>query len=188
MKLGKEHIQKIFLSLLALAFVIYVYDAYLLGPLNAQESGAKATIAKLQPQLRKAKEQINRSRAMESAYKTANDELAEINTMIPDGSPVTWQPTRIRDFFKQQGIRPVTTRLNGDAKDKIELSDNYKRLAWTIDLPKVRFAPLGIAISGLENEQSLLTITGIDISGSTGSDSSPEFQHASLTVKTIVKQ
>ena len=60
----------------------------------------------------------------------------------------------------------------------------FRRLFWTIDVPKVEFVPLGIAIAALENDQPLLEITNLQIEQS---KDNVQFQHATLTVATIVK-
>lgn len=60
----------------------------------------------------------------------------------------------------------------------------FKKVTWTIDVPRVEFIPLGIAISGLENDEPLLTIQNVTIEA-TREDA--QYQHATLILTTLVK-
>jgi hypothetical protein len=60
----------------------------------------------------------------------------------------------------------------------------FKRLVWSIDVPRVEYVPLGVAISCLENDEPLLTILNVAI------DTLPadaQYQHATLILSTLVK-
>ena len=182
MKFDKEQSKKVILSGLLLIALLYCYFSLLLGPLASHEAGAEKSMKDLQPQIAAARLQMIQTQAVEARAPVANETLEQIKSMIPEGAPVAWFPPRMVEFFKRQGIDKSSTRLTGEEADGG--LPGFRKLYWTIDLPKVEFAPLAIAIAGLENEEPLLEITGVEIG--TGGD--PQYQHGSLTVCTIVKQ
>ena len=182
MKFDKEESKKVILAALVLAAVLYCYFNMMLGPLSAREAGAEKAMEDLKPQLAAGRLQMAQTAAVEAKAPAANETLDQIKAMIPDGAPVAWFPPRMVQFFKRQGIDKTSTRLNGEQADPN--LPGFRKLLWTIDLPRVEFVPLAIAIEGLENEEPLLEITAVNIG--TGDD--PQYQHGSLTVSTIVKQ
>ncbi len=182
MKLDKEESKKIILSGLLLCGLLYCYFSMLLGPLAAHQESAEKTMKDLEPQIAAARLQMKQTQAVEARAPVANETLEQIKALIPDGAPVAWFPPRMVEFFKRQGIDKSSTRMNGESLD----SDlpGFRKLSWTIDLPKVEFVPLAIAIAGLENEEPLLEVNSVSIG--TGSDA--QYQHGSLMVTTIVRQ
>src|SRR5438067_1457951 len=183
MKLGKEEIQKIVLGAILLAGLIYCYFAMLLGPLSTGQVKAQKTIATLEPQIAEAKKQVQKTEAVKKQAPAANAVMEQLKAGIPEGAPVAWFPPRMSDFFKRQGIDKTMTRLTNELPEK-DLP-GFRKLVWTIDLPKVEYASLGIALAALENEEPLLQVAGISIEAS---KDDPQFQHATMTVATIVKQ
>jgi len=183
MKLGKEEIQKIVLGAILLAGLIYCYFAMLLGPLSTGQAKAQKTIATLDPQIAEAKKQVQKTEAVKKQAPTANAVMEQLKAGIPEGAPVAWFPPRMADFFKRQGIDKTLTRLTNEFPEK-DLP-GFRKLVWMIDVPKVEFAPLGIAIAGLENEEPLLEVTNVSIEAV---KEDPQYQHAILTVATLVKQ
>ncbi len=182
MKLDKEQGKKVILSAILLCALLYCYFNLLLGPLAANEVRAEKTMKELRPQIAAAKLQIKQTQAIEARAPVASETLEQIKGMIPDGAPVAWFPPRMAEFFKRQGIDKTATRQTGEQAAP-DLA-GFKKLTWTIDLPKVEFVPLAIAIAGLENEEPLLEVTGVSIG--TGAD--PQYQHGSISVTTIVRQ
>jgi hypothetical protein len=183
MKLGKDEIQKIFLAALLLGGVIYCYFTMLLGPLNRQEATANARIAELGPRLEEARKQIKRTQQLEQQAPESLAVLDSINSLIPEGAPIAWFPPKMAEFFKRQGVEKAAARLTNEEAEK-DLA-GYRRLIWTVDLPKVEFISLAIAIAGLENEEPLLEISNIQI------ESIPadvQFQHAMLSIGNVTKQ
>ncbi len=183
MKLGKDEIQKIALSAILLVALMYGYFTMLLGPLSSREARAMKDINTLTPQIADAKKQIANTANLEKQEPADSAVLDQIKGLIPEGAPVAWFPPRLADFFKRQGIEKCSARLISE----VPLKDvsGFRKLVWSIDLPKVGFIPLAIALSGLENEDPLLEITNLQVEANTAD---PEFQHAILTASTIVTQ
>jgi len=183
MKLGKEEIQKIILSALLLIGLLYCYFNLLLGPLSTREAKARATIATLEPQIADARKQIQKTGAIERQAPAAEAVIDQLKSSIPEGAPVAWFPPRMADFFKRNGIEKVQTRMTNEFGEK-DLP-GFRRLVWAIDIPKIEFAPLGIAIAGLENEEPLLQVSNVSVEAT---KDDPQYQHAVLTVATLVRQ
>jgi len=181
MKLDSEQIKKIFAALLVLAFILYAYFAFLLGPLQKSQQDATAGIASLEPQIADAKKQIARTAGLEKEAPQATAFLTDIKNSIPDGAPIAWFPPKMTEFFRSQGIEKCTTHLVSDGADSMP---GFRRMVWSIDLPKVEFIPLGVAISHLENNEPLLNILNVTIDA-TREDA--QYQHATLVLATLVK-
>ncbi len=154
MKIGKDDIQKIGLGLLLLLGLIYGYFAFLLTPLKQRQSAADKSIAALAPEIAAARAQIRATQTLEQKAPAAQAVVAQVNAMIPEGSPVAWFPPRLAEFFKSHGVARVATRLNNEAAEK--QLPGFRRLSWGVDLPKVEFARFAEALADLENEEPLL--------------------------------
>jgi len=183
MKLGKEEIQKIVLGGLLMLGVIYSYFDLLLGPLTKRAEQTQQSINALGPEIANAKALIAKAHQMEVDSPAATLPMRQVESMIPEGAPVAWFPTRMTEFFKKQGIDKVSTRMTGEAADK-ELP-GFRRILWGVDLPKVEFVPFGQALAALENEEPLLEISAMQIDSSRDD---VEMQHAFITLYNIVKQ
>ena len=61
----------------------------------------------------------------------------------------------------------------------------FRRLSWSIDLPKIDFVAFASALAQLENEEPLLEVVSLQID--TNREDS-ESQRALLTVNNLVKQ
>ncbi len=183
MKFGKEEIQKLVLGGLMLIGIVYVYFNMLLGPLGQRQDATRKSIADLEPQIAAAKAQIKKTESLEVAAPTATMMLEQVGAMIPDGSPVAWFPTRMGEFFKKQGIDKAATRMNNEYEDK-NLT-GFRRISWSVDLPKIDFLPFAAAIAQLENEEPLVTIGSLQID-TTRDD--VEAQHVLITMHNLVKQ
>ena len=186
MKINKEQLQKIFLiSLLAIGG-LYCYFDMLLGPLARQEEAALKRIEELQPKIMEAKKQLNRTHSIEEGDQNvgrARQIMEVIKASIPEGASVAWFPSRLSDFFSRQGIKKPLYRLNSETPDA-DLP-GYKDSFWSIEIPKIQFAALAIAIAGLENQEGLLQIRNLQI------EATPidvQFQRAQLTISTLVKE
>ncbi len=119
MKLEQEQIKKIGVALGVLAVLLYGYFAYLLDPLQVDESKANAGIASLTPQIADAKDQIGKTADLEKKAPQATAFLSDLKSNIPDGAPIAWFPPKMADFFKSQGIEKCTTRLVSEGDDEI---------------------------------------------------------------------
>ncbi len=183
MKLAQEEIKKIGIGLLGLGGVTFVYFTFLLGPLQDSQANARRQIADAQPKITLAKAQIAKKEAAEVAAPIASLTTKQITSLIQDGSPVAWYPPQVAEFFRREGIDKVATRMNSEAADK-ELP-KYKRISWTIDLPKVEFTSFAQALADFENEQLLSEIASVQIDILR---QDAESQHVSLTVNSLVNQ
>jgi len=183
MKFEAEEIKKAILSGIMVIIVLYVYNNMLLDDLNRREQHANEIIGSLNPQISKAREQIARTALLGETAPLDNQVLEQIKSSIPAGEPITWFPPRIVDFFKRQGIDKVAPPRKGTEAGDPNMP-GFKKIAWTIDLPRTEFIQLGIAIAGLENEDPLLEITGVQIEES---NDNFQYQHATLNVSTIVR-
>jgi hypothetical protein len=183
MQLNKEEIQKLILGGLLLLGVVYSYFDLLLFPLKKhQEATTKSTVA-LGPEIQNAQAQIKKTQDLEKTVSEKTVVARQVETMIPEGSPVAWFPTKIGDFLKHLGIEKATTKLNSETVEK-ELA-GFRRLAWGIDVPKVSYSQFGGAICALENEEPLLEVRSMQIDASRDD---AETQRAMLTVQNLVKQ
>jgi uncharacterized phage infection (PIP) family protein YhgE len=183
MKLGKDQIQKLALGALVLAAMLYAYFTMLLGPLATKQAKAEKAIHELEPQILEAKKQLQKTEQVRKQAPAANAVFDQLKSKMPEGAPVAWFPPRMAEFFKRQGLDKTLTRLINEVPVK-ELP-GFRKLVWAIDLPKAEFAPLGIALAALENEEPLLQITNITVEAT---KDDPQNQHAILTVATLVKQ
>ena len=163
--------------------LLYCYFSMLLGPLATSQAKAEKTIKDTEPQILAAKKQLQKTAQLKLQAPAANEVFDQLKSKMPEGAPVAWFPPRMAEFFKRQGIDKSLTRLANEFPEK-DLP-GFRKLVWAIDLPKVEFAPLGIAIAALENEEPLLQITNISIETV---KEDPQNQHAILTVATLVKQ
>ena len=181
MKLEQEQIKKIALSVLLLIALLYGYFTYLLGPLQKSERDATNGIGAVIPAIANAKLQISKTADLETKAPEATAFLTNLKNTIPDGAPIAWFPPQMADFFKSHGIDKCTTHLVSEGPDAMP---GFKKMVWSVDVPKVEFIPLGMAISSLENDEPLLTILNVTIDA-TREDA--QYQHATLTLTTLVK-
>lgn len=183
MKLGKEEIQKLVLGGLLVLGMIYSYFDLLLFPLKKrQEAAIKSTVA-LGPEIQNAQAQIKKTQDLERTVPEKTVVIRQVDSMIPEGSPVAWFPTKVGDFFKRQGIEKATTKMNSESPEK-ELP-GFRRLSWGIDFPKVVYGQFGGAIAAFENEEPLLEIRTMQIDASRDD---AESQRSTITVHNLVKQ
>ncbi len=183
-KFSKDQIQKMFLSGLLMVGLIYCYFTFLIGPLGKSEVSNAAGIAALDEELGKAKSEVKRSKAMQEQAHAAEETLAQVNDMIPEGAPIAWFPPRIHAFFERHNLKGVVVRPGSVDSAPDPAMHNFRNADWTIDVPQTGATPLGIALAGLENEEKLLEITRLQI---TTLADSPEKQHVSMNVTTLLK-
>ena len=183
MKVGKDEIQKIGLGVLLLLGLIYGYFSFLLTPLKQRQAAAQKSIKALVPEIATARTQIRTTQTLEEKAPAAQAIVAQVNAMIPEGSPVAWFPPRLGEFFKSHGIEKATTRLNNEISEK--QLPGFRRLSWGVDLPKVDFVRFGRALADLENQEPLLEVSSLQIE--TGRED-VQSQRALLTVNNIVTQ
>ncbi len=182
MKLGKDEIQKLVLGVMILIAVISAYFSLLLWPLQARQKLARVSIEELEPKITEAKAMIKASETAEKDAPKANALLGQVAALIPDGAPIAWFPPRVADFFKNRGVDKTVTR--NVAEDIEKDLPNFRRMLWSIDLPRVDFMPFAAALSQFENEEPLVQITSVVIEPS---HDDVQAQHAVLSVSNIVK-
>ena len=183
MKYGKDEIQKMVLGALLLVGLLYAYFDMLLGPLKRAQLMTEKSITEVDPEIARAKAEINRSRAVEASAPGARATVEQVSAMIPEGSPVAWFPPRLADFFKARGVERASTRMNSEASE--EGLPGFRRLTWGVDLPAVDFIALANSIAELENEEPLVQITSLKIDPAA---EQVEQQRVLLTVTNLVKQ
>jgi hypothetical protein len=181
MKLEQEQVKKLGLASVVLAAALYGYFAYMLGPLQDNEQKSRSGIASLQPQIADAKKQIVETAELEKKAPLATAYLKQLKDSIPDGEPIAWFPPKMVSYFKERGIPKCTTRLVSTAADEMP---GFRRMVWAIDLPKVEYVPLGLAIANLENTEPLLSVLNVTVDAVR---EDAQNQHATLIVSTLVK-
>lgn len=181
MKIEPEQLKKMGLVLGALGILLYVYFEFLLGPV--QDTGRKDTagIQTLEPQIADAKTQISKTGDLEKQAPNSTAYLTSLKNSIPDGEPIAWFPPKMNGFFKSHGIEKSGTHLSSEAPDPMP---GFRKIVWIIDLPKVDFTTLGLAICALENNEPLISVVSFTIDA-TREDA--QNQHVTLTISTLVK-
>lgn len=183
MKVGKEEAQKIVLGVLLGVGVVFGYFQWLLSPLQARHAATKKSVAALDPAISKAKAQIARDNEVRAQAPLAQATLAQIDGMIPEGAPVAWFPPRIGEFFKNHGVEKVITRMNSESAHPTLVG--YRRISWSIDLPKVECMNFGATLADLENTEPLIAIESLTMETIR---EEPDAQHVLLNLVNIVKQ
>jgi hypothetical protein len=181
MKLEQEQTKKLAISVTALVALLYGYFAFLLGPLKKGEKFATDGIALLEPEIASAKKQLVTTEDLEKKAPDATEFITNIKNGIPDGEPIAWFPPKIAQFFKSHGIEKCTTHLVSESPGNMP---GFRKIVWSIDMPKVEFAPLGIAIASLENDEPLLDILNVSVDATR---ENAQYQHATLVLSTLVK-
>ncbi len=183
-KLTKDQIQKIALSSLMMVGLIYCYFTFLIAGLNKADTAAAAGIDDLDKKIAAAKSTVKRSSSVEESARSAEETLAQVNDMIPEGAPIAWFPPRMTAFFARHNVKGTATHSAGiDATTDPTMHD-YRNANWTLDIPQVGTTALGITLAGLENEEKLLEITRLQVS--TQPDA-PEKQRVSLNLLSLLK-
>ena len=183
-KFNKDQTQKIFLSGLLMIGLIYCYFSFLITPMDKLDAVRATAITNLDTELAKAKTTLKRGKSVQEQAKSAEETLAQVGDMIPEGAPIAWFPPRIHAFFDRHAVKGSIVRPGALDSAPDPTMQNFRNADWTIDLPQVGVAPLGIVLAGLENEEKLLEITRLQIS--TQADS-PEKQHVSMNITTLLK-
>jgi hypothetical protein len=181
MKLEQDQMKKIGISLGVLIAFLYGYFTFLLNPLKDGEQKSIDGIASLGPQITDANKQIATTADLEKKAPAATAFLTNLKNSIPDGEPIAWFPPKMSAFFRSHGIEKCTTRLVSETDD---VMPGFRRIVWAIDVPKVEYIPLGVAISTLENDEPLINVLNVTVDASR---EDAQYQHATLTLTTLVK-
>lgn len=181
--MSKDQIQKICLSSLLMLGLIYCYFTFLIDPTSKADANNLIAIAALDAKLAEARSAVLRSRSIEDQARSAEETLAQVNEMIPEGEPIAWFPPKMHDFLERQNLKNATIRPTGGASAEAGMGD-LKSESWVIEIPQSAFNQLGIALAGMENEEKLLQITHLQI---TTQIDNPEKQHVLMTVVALEK-
>lgn len=184
-KLTKDQIQKLVLSAMGLAFLLYVYFSFFLGPLAKSRDAALANIRDRQEKLDSSKAEIGKAAKLEQTAKNATARFAAMKALNPEGAPIAWFPPRVKTFFANQQIDKATARLDGSNPVKQGELVGWTRYNWLIELPQTDYGAMGKAVAELENSDPLLTITKLIIHESSDQ---PQFQKVDLAVENLVTE
>ena len=182
-KLSKDQIQKLLLSVMGFFVLVYVYFSFFLGPLNGSRDAALAQIDELQGKVANSKNELSKTAKLEKQAETATNRFAALKALSPEGAPIAWFPPLIKTFFANQEIDKATARLEGSGAYKETDLANWMRYNWVIELPQADFATLGKAVAALENTEPLLSITRVTIKARADD---PQFQQVVLNASTAM--
>lgn len=185
-KLNKDQLQKVILSVLGFVALLYVYFTFFLGPLNKSRNSALASIADLQMKMAASKAEMSKVSTLERQAGAATSRFGALKALSPEGAPIAWFPPRIKTFFANQKIDKASARLEASAQFTQSELSAWVNDTWSIEIPEADFAVLGNAIAQLENSEPLLHISKLSIHTSAAE---PQFQQVTLTVaSTLVHQ
>ncbi len=183
-KLTKDQIQKIALSSLMMIGLIYCYFTFLIAGLNKADLDNASAIENLDKEIATAQGTVKRSGNVEEQARTAQETLAQVNDMIPDGAPIAWFPPRMTAFFARHNVKGITTRTNGIDASPDPVMHDYRNASWSLDIPQVGVSALGSTLAGLENEEKLLEITRLQVSAQADA---PEKQRVAMNLLSLLK-
>jgi hypothetical protein len=182
-KLSKDQIQKLLLSVVGFFVLVYVYFSFFLGPLSSSRNSALAQIDEIQGKVANSKNELTKTAKLEKQAQTATTRFAALKALSPEGAPIAWFPPRIKTFFANQSIDKASARLESNGAYKEADLANWTRYGWVIELPQTDFSTLGQAVAALENGEPLLSITRINIKALS---EDPQFQQVTLTASTAM--
>ncbi len=182
-KLSKDQIQKLMLSIFGLVALLYVYFSFFLGPLNTSRDSMQGQIADLQGKIAGSKTELSKTANLEKQAEAATKRFATLKALSPEGAPIAWFPPRMKAFFANQEVDKATARLETSAAFKETELASWMRYNWVIELPQADFSTLGKAVAALENSEPLLSINRISIKAL---PDDPQFQQITLSASTAM--
>ena len=185
MKLTKDQIKKLGLSIVGFVFLLYVYFTFFLGPLNRSRDTMLAKVNDRQRKLDDSKEEMNSAVRLEQNAKAATSRFAALKTVNSEGAAIAWFPPRIKVFFANEQIDKAVARLEGSAMLKQDELSRWLRYNWVIDLPQADYGTLGKAIADLENSEPLLSVNRLSIHAS---PEHPQFQHVEIAAANLIEK
>ncbi len=184
-KLTKDQIQKLGLSVLGFAGLLYVYFSFFLGPLNKNRHLMEAKITHLQENIASSNGEMTNAANLDRQASAATAHFAALKAMSPEGAPIAWLPPRMKAFFNNQQIDKAVARLESNTDFKQAELAAWSKYVWIIDLPQADFATLGKAIAQLENSEPLLEIVRFSIHAV---PDDAQFQQVNLLAETIIQK
>jgi hypothetical protein len=185
MKLTKDQIKKLGLSIVGFVFLLYIYFTFFLGPLNRSRAAMMGKINDRQSKLDASKEEMNKAARLEQNAKAATTRFASLRTVNAEGAAIAWFPPRMKAFFANEQIDKAVARLEGSAALKQDEISGWLRYNWVIDLPQSDYGTLGKAIADLENAEPLLSVTRLSIHAS---PDQPQFQHVEVAAANLIEK
>jgi hypothetical protein len=183
LRLTKDQLQKVILTLVGFVILLFVYFSFFLGPLSRSRNAMIATIADKQAKLNSSQDNLAKTSRLEQQAKTATARFAALKALNPEGAPIAWFPPRIKVFFANQQVDKATARLENNSAFKQPELASWMKYVWLIDVPQADYGRLGKAIAELENAEPLLAISKISIRGTADQ---PEFQQVVLSATTVI--
>jgi hypothetical protein len=180
---SKEQKQKLVICGIFAIILIYAYFEYGLGPLKRKQDSALKEISVLTPQLADAQMKMKSRDTLKARIPQAEAFLTQIDRMIPDGAPVAWFPTLIGDYFKSRGNERVTTRMLNEVADPAV--EGYKRISWSVEVPKIDAIEFANILSDFENQQPLVECPSIIVEFN---KEEPQYQKVVLNLTNSVKK
>ena len=184
-KLTKDQIQKLALSAIGFAVLLYVYFSFFLGPLNRSHASMQAKINDLQGKLASSKNEMTKASNLDRQAGAATTRFTALKAMSPEGAPIAWFPPQVKTFFASQQIDKAIARLDSNIEFKQPELAAWTKYNWFIDLPQADYITLGKAIAQLENTEPLLSIARLSIHAL---PEDAQFQQVSLSVATIIEK
>jgi hypothetical protein len=184
-KLSKDQIQKVFLSLIGFCLLVFVYFTFFLGPLTRSRTVMEQRMADLQGKLGSSKTELRRVTSLERTAGAATSRYKVMQGYTPDGAPIAWFPPRIKSFFADERIDKAAAHLGSNVDPKEPELSGWSKYSWLISLPEADYAALGKAIADLENSEPLLWIERLTI------HAQPEqlqYQQVDLVADHIIKK
>lgn len=183
-KFSKDEVQKIVLSCLLFAGLIYCYFQFLLGPINSRKSADEAEIEKLAVSTREGRGTVNKLRSLQAQADQAGEILIQIESLIPEGAPVAWFPPRISSFFEQHGIGELLITKASEDRFDVPALEKFRKITWVVEMPKAKFVNFAIALAGFENQFPLVRVSMFDV---TEIEDDPIHQTIKLTLVSVFK-
>lgn len=149
------------IMVLVFGAAVYAYFAYLLGPVNSEATRLEAENEQLEQRISTANAAIRGTQTLQHEAEVAEGIYDRITSLIPEGAPVAWFPPQVASYFRRLNVEDVRTRQV--SRSSLPFSDDFEVFSWTIEIPRISFIPLGIALSGFENEFPLVEISSIQI-------------------------
>lgn len=163
--------------------LIYCYFTFLVSPLDAEKAAAQKEIETLQADTLAGKGTVRKLQDLQAEADKADEVLAQIESMIPEGAPVAWFPPKIKNFFEQHGITDINITKTAENRFDTAALDRFRKMTWVVEIPKANFVNFAIATAGLENSFPLVKISALKIDAI---EESPE-QSIELTLISVFK-
>lgn len=185
MNLTKEQLQRGFLGLIMVLLAIYAYATMLLGPLSSQEAAAQTQMRTLEPKIKQAKIQLNRTRSIKEgdAHAGKAESIRKvIEEKIPQEAAIVWLPQQVLDLFRMHEITNATASPQGSLPD--EDLPGFVASRWSVDISSVRYHDFAEALADLENHFGLAQIQSVSIRAQSNN---VEQQSINITFSTVTR-